>query len=275
MSKPSDPENVALEFVQLWAENMAKVMAQIASAPFPIEIASRTGDEVPAAADADTYLTVTAAGAVRGEMSLRVPESVALALAKFFTGDADAERKEFTANDRSAVEELFRQVAGHVSTAAKQTWKEVPITLVLGEAPTWSPGASGWLCSGADARFKVEIEWRLSSALAASLQAAWQQPPVNDAAPLSPDTGLAEASKFDLLMNVELDVTLRFGGRDILLKDILELGAGSVLELDREITDPADLLLDGKLIARGAVVVVDGNFGLRVTEVMPMPQVST
>jgi flagellar motor switch protein FliN len=145
----------------------------------------------------------------------------------------------------------------------------------LGEAPTWSPGASGWLCSGADAKFKVEIEWRLSSALAVSLQAAWQQPPVNDAAPLSPDTGLAEASKFDLLMNVELDVTLRFGGRDILLKDILELGAGSVLELDREITDPADLLLDGKLIARGAVVVADGNFGLRVTEVIAMPQVST
>ena len=275
MSEPSDPENIALEFVQLWAENMTKVMAQIASAPFPVEIASRTGDEVPAAAEADTYLTVTAAGTVRGEMCLRVPEGVALALAKFFTADADADREEFTANDRSAVEELFRQVAGHVSTAAKQRWKEVPITLVLGEAPTWSPGASGWLCSGADAKFKVEIEWRLSSALAASLQAAWQQPPVNDSAPLSPDTGLAEASKFDLLMNVELDVTLRFGGRDILLKDILELGAGSVLELDREITDPADLLLDGKLIARGEVVVVDGNFGLRVTEVMAMPQVST
>jgi hypothetical protein len=55
MSKPSDPENIALEFVQLWAENMAKVMAQIASAPFPLEIASRTGDEAPAAAEADTY----------------------------------------------------------------------------------------------------------------------------------------------------------------------------------------------------------------------------
>ena len=76
MSKPSDPENIALEFVQLWAENMAKVMAQTASAPFPIEIASRTGDEVPAAAEADTYLTVTAAGTVRGEMCLRVPEGV-------------------------------------------------------------------------------------------------------------------------------------------------------------------------------------------------------
>ena len=68
-------------------------------------------------------------------------------------------------------------------------------------------------------------------------------------------------------MNIELDVTLRFGGRNILLREILELGAGSVLELDREIQDAADLLLDGKLIARGEVVVVHGNFGLRVTEV--------
>jgi flagellar motor switch protein FliN len=61
--------------------------------------------------------------------------------------------------------------------------------------------------------------------------------------------------------------SLRFAGRNILLREILELGAGSVLKLDREIQDPADLLLDGRLIARGEVVVVDGNFGLRVTEV--------
>jgi len=58
------------------------------------------------------------------------------------------------------------------------------------------------------------------------------------------------------------------------LRDILELGAGSVLELDREIQDPADLLLDGKLIARGEVVVVDGNFGLRVTEVVSVSPAS-
>lgn len=69
-------------------------------------------------------------------------------------------------------------------------------------------------------------------------------------------------------MDVELDVMLRFGGRSILLKEILELGAGSVLELDRDIQDEADLFLDGRLIARGEVVAVEGHFGLRITQIL-------
>jgi flagellar motor switch protein FliN/FliY len=68
-------------------------------------------------------------------------------------------------------------------------------------------------------------------------------------------------------MDLELEVTLRFGGRNLLLKDVLELGPGSVLELDRQVQEPADLLLDGKMIARGEVVMVNGNYGLRVSEV--------
>ena len=145
----------------------------------------------------------------------------------------------------------------------------MPLTVVIGESPTWSPAASGWVCSGQAAPRKVQIEWRLSSALTTSLISAWQE--LESANPtLTPlsGPGLADPAKFDLLMGLELDVTLRFGGRNILLKEILELGAGSVLELDRDIQDSADLLLDGKLIARGEVVVVNGNFGVRVTELL-------
>jgi len=65
-----------------------------------------------------------------------------------------------------------------------------------------------------------------------------------------------------------LAVTLRFGGRRMLLKDILDLCTGSVVELDQELQDPVELLLDGKPVARGEVVVVDGNYGLRVTELI-------
>ncbi|MGH9480631.1 MAG: FliM/FliN family flagellar motor switch protein, partial [Terriglobales bacterium] len=65
-------------------------------------------------------------------------------------------------------------------------------------------------------------------------------------------------------MDVELDVTLRFGGRQMLLHDVMDLAPGSVLELDRHIDDPVELLVGGKIIAWGDVVVVDGNYGLRV-----------
>ena len=80
----------------------------------------------------------------------------------------------------------------------------------------------------------------------------------------------AEAKNLDLVLNVELNVTLRFGQRLLTLREVLDLTTGSVVELDRQVEEPIELLLDGKVIARGEAVVIDGNYGLRVTEV-PQP----
>ena len=85
-----------------------------------------------------------------------------------------------------------------------------------------------------------------------------------------PAPALAEAKNLDLVLNVELNVTLRFGQRLLTLREILDLTTGSVVELDRQVEEPIELLLDGKVIARGEAVVIDGNYGLRVTEV-PQP----
>ncbi|HZP16587.1 MAG TPA: FliM/FliN family flagellar motor switch protein [Terriglobales bacterium] len=252
-------------FVQLWCDSLAQVLGQIAGAPFPIECVDGSAVE-NRPAENDLYMTVNVGGAVRGEMSLRVPQAGALALAEIFLGEADATGG-LTADHRQAVEELQRQVAGHVSTAAKPIWQEISLTVALGEAPTWSPAAAGWIRSGPAALRQLEIEWQASAALSASLASA--SPPA--AATPEEAEGASRASEpagLGFFMDMELGVTLRFGGCNVLLKEVLELGPGSVLELDREIQDPADLLLDGKLIARGEVVVVNGNYGLRVTEVL-------
>lgn len=79
-----------------------------------------------------------------------------------------------------------------------------------------------------------------------------------------------DSTNLKLVMDVELNMSLRFGQRQLPLRDVLELTAGSVIELDRQVDDPVELLLDGKVIARGEAVIVDGNYGLRVTEV-PQP----
>ncbi len=70
------------------------------------------------------------------------------------------------------------------------------------------------------------------------------------------------------VIDVPLAVTLRFGQRHLTLRDILTLTTGSLVELDRQVEEPVDLVLGDRLIARGEVVVVDGNYGLRVTEVI-------
>ena len=76
-----------------------------------------------------------------------------------------------------------------------------------------------------------------------------------------------EPGNYDLLLEVELDAQLRFGSREMELQELLELGPGDVVELDRHVSDPVDLIVGDKIVARGEVVLVNGNFGLRVTEV--------
>jgi|ERR1035437_3549302 flagellar motor switch protein FliN len=71
----------------------------------------------------------------------------------------------------------------------------------------------------------------------------------------------------ELLLDIELEASLRFGCREMPLGQILDLGPGDVVQLDRHVSDPVDLIVGDKIVARGEVVLVNGNFGLRVTDV--------
>lgn len=107
---------------------------------------------------------------------------------------------------RSALEELFRQIAGHVVTSAKPKGLEIQLTVILGESPTWPPAASGWIFSGPTAPRPAQIEWKLSSALATALVSAWREPDPKPAAPTVPPPSSKGEEKLELLMDVELDV---------------------------------------------------------------------
>ena len=75
----------------------------------------------------------------------------------------------------------------------------------------------------------------------------------------------------DLLMSVPLQVTAELGKCKMTVQEILKLGAGSVVELDRMAGGPVDLLVNNKLVARGEVVAIEDNFGVRVTEIIEKP----
>lgn len=72
----------------------------------------------------------------------------------------------------------------------------------------------------------------------------------------------------ELLQGVDMEVTVELGRTRMTVRDLLALTPGAVLELDRAAGSPADLLVNGRLVARGEVVVVDEDFGLRVTEIL-------
>jgi flagellar motor switch protein FliN/FliY len=95
--------------------------------------------------------------------------------------------------------------------------------------------------------------------------ASGQQPAAQEHAVQAPETALTPG--LELLLDVELEAALRFGAREMSLGEILDLGPGDVVQLDRHVSEPVDLIVGDKIVASGEVVLVNGNFGLRVTEV--------
>ncbi len=87
------------------------------------------------------------------------------------------------------------------------------------------------------------------------------QPAINDSKDPLSNPNLA------LLMDVQLPVSIRFGETEMLLEDIVKLGVGSIIELNCGVDEPVELIVNGKSLARGEVVTVDGFYGVRITEI--------
>jgi flagellar motor switch protein FliN/FliY len=78
-----------------------------------------------------------------------------------------------------------------------------------------------------------------------------------------------ETSKdnLNLLMDIELNARVRIGSKQMLLKDVVKLSEGTIIDLDKSVDEPMEILVNGKTIAKGIVVVVGGNFGIKITHV--------
>jgi flagellar motor switch protein FliN/FliY len=83
----------------------------------------------------------------------------------------------------------------------------------------------------------------------------------------SPNLSQEELKNMDLLMDVQLPIRVRIGTKTLLLKDVLNMDIGSVIELDQLANEPLDVLVGDKIIAKGEVVIVDGNFGVQIVEI--------
>src|SRR6202043_1481057 len=212
---------------------------------------------------------------------LRLPAASGTRLAQKFLAESESAASEgttaenITPENKQALEELPPQVAGMAATPLAATaGGEVQLHLPASAAPSWSSDAVVCLetRNEAETGASLSIEIQISPALAAELQPRLQPAPSpQTTAQPSPPSSTPPASSYGRLMDVGLDVKLRFGTRRMLLRDVLALSAGVVVELDNTLHSPVDLLLDGRLIAQGEVVIVDGKYGLRVTEVVEPP----
>jgi flagellar motor switch protein FliN len=119
----------------------------------------------------------------------------------------------------------------------------------------------------------VSVSAKLVSLISAPSETPAKGPPSAPSSPV-PDPALPEepsaarARTLDLLLDVELPVSISFGRAELPMKEILTLTTGSIVELNRAVNDPVEVLVNHSLIARGEVVVVDGNYGVRIQQIV-------
>ena len=127
------------------------------------------------------------------------------------------------------------------------------------------PEAAGGLDS-----FSFDVALQNDSVpLVAMFSSAWSEAASTNAPPLP--RSISEPAKpntIDLLLDVELPVSISFGRTQLPLKDVIKLTTGSIVELNRSVAEPVEVIVNNCVIARAEVVVVDGNFGIRIQEVV-------
>jgi flagellar motor switch protein FliN len=201
---------------------------------------------------------LNAEGALSGQAAIVIDQRNANFLAARLGGKAGTQ----------AVQELVRQTIALAIGDFQKQFGATRAQLAAGAAPSWRPQTVLTFLAPNGGPQPLRAHLLLSAEIENVNPPAPEQ--LMPAAP-SPNPRDVAGRNMSLVMGVQLEVTLRFGRKKLPLKQLLELNAGTVVELDKRVHEPVELLLKDRVFARGEVVIVDGHYGLRITEVAVTP----
>jgi flagellar motor switch protein FliN len=176
---------------------------------------------------------------------------------------SDAASDEETAE---ALKELIAQAVSAIGLDSPFTGLAVKVGMPATAASAPGSAAGGFAC-----RIDETVAVRVGCSFVPG--AAVSAPAPSAPAP-APAAGARAAAtdkvpdNLDLILDIDMPLTVRFGEAVVTIEALSKLGPGSLVELSRQPDDPVDLLINGRLVARGEVVVVAGNYGVRVTQVV-------
>jgi len=242
--------SVVEQFVDGLVSATAKVLSERPPAKWTVKL---DDPKTPFSAGSQLMTLLLVAEPSKAEAAIQINLESMLILAGVFSGAA------------APVTQLKPEHAQVVRTALAKACEaaahplQVQVQLQPSKGISWAPAQQFSMTATDGSASKVQLQIVFT--------ADWPKIGQGSAAGAS-RTGAAKSVNVAMLEGVELDVAIRFGQRQLSLREIGELRSGSLVELDRLVQDPAELLLGDRVIARGEVVVVDGNYGLRVTEIV-------
>lgn len=226
-------------------------------------------------------------GAASGKAMIMVPPMLATALGDMMIGGEGEGKMEMNDEDLDALKEIVSNITGSMSTTLSSQ-KELPKFSIKTDNAIFiaddgdidiDPFVKMYVFTFALGELKSLIMLAIDATILEALEGAPKMNEStymskNDTSPVLDDASSpprkldeSEMKNIGLILDVKLPVRVRIGKKKMLLKDVLSMDIGSVIELNQLANDPLDILVDDNVIAQGEVVIVDGNFGVQITSI--------
>jgi len=228
---------------------------------------------------------LTVSGDVDASAMVALTPNLAASLSDMMMGEEASDRDDVSDDDLDAAKEIVSNIFGAIGNSLSAQ-KEIPvlsfkidsIEFISEEAEVSLEDFSKmfvykFLIGELNSLFMFIMDEKLKNVLAGeSAEAATESfaPSMTGGDDsYAPDVKLSgeEMNNISLIMDVKLPVRVRIGKKKMLLKDVLNMDIGSVIELNQLANDPLEILVDNHVIAQGEVVIVDGNFGVQITSI--------
>lgn len=232
-------------------------------------------------------ITADVSGDVEGKVAVAIPPSLATALGDLMLGGEGEGKESMDEDDLDATKEIVSNIFSAFSTSLTSQADLPALNLKVSGIEFIDENSDvnlesyskmfvyNFRMGDISSLLMFIIDEKVEAALNAEKAEAPQMgSPVFEQAPSSARGPSAsaifesdESNNINLIMDVKLPVRVRIGQKKMLLRDVLSMDIGSVIELNQLANDPLDILVDNHVIAQGEVVIVDGNFGVQVTSI--------
>jgi flagellar motor switch protein FliN/FliY len=229
------------------------------------DINSATNIQAPLAT-----INIDVSGEGSGKLSLGLAVSLATALGDLMLGGEGEELDDMSEDDLDATKEIISNIFGGLGTSISAQQEMPKLSFSVNDISFISEGKMElsnfqklYIYEVKVANTVAQMILATDSDFLSSFGISNEEENSSDEQLLSPE----ELKNISLLMDIPLPIRVRVGTKTVLLKDVLGMDIGSIVELDQLANEPLDVLVGNKVIAKGEVVIVDGNFGVQIVEI--------
>ncbi len=227
-------------------------------------------------------IKIKVSGDVEANVMVALPPNLCASLSDMMMGEEASDREDVSEDDLDATKEIVSNIFGAIANTLSAQ-KEIPVLSFAIDDIEFVDSEEEVSLESFSSMFVYDFEMEslksiISFIIDEKLQNALFGPPktaqsdednflLNDSSLSNMKLNNEEMNNISLIMDVKLPVKVRIGKKRMLLKDVLNMDIGSVIELNQLANDPLEILVDNNVIAQGEVVIVDGNFGVQITTI--------